>query len=271
MKSCLTCGRELAVSGSVCESCEAWAAALVETRPAADAAVESEAPAPQPHPPVAAATPAGSDPATGSRRHLTFIAAAVAAVALTGFALSARGGSTPDAPGVTAAPAASVAPARPAAPAAATETAMQQWSTENQSSWLDGRRQGAAFELISENVVKTWFGPTRPTLVIRCASQRIEAFVVTGSLKIDPRVEGKAVTIGMDGEPARTDHWADSDDHTAVFAPDPSAFTQRLRTARTLQVGYSPHSSSDVVAQFHVAGIDGLIAASKHCGASPRR
>ena len=181
--------------------------------------------------------------------------------------MSARGGSPPGASGVTDAPAAHVTPAPPSAPPA---TAVQRWSTENQASWLD-RRRGAAFELLSENIVKTWFGPARPTLVIRCEAQSIEAFVVTGSLKIDPRVEGKTVTISIDGEPARTEHWTDSDDHTAIFASDAAAFTQRLRTARMLHVGYSPHNSSDVVAQFHVAGLDALFAAaSKHCGASPR-
>lgn len=269
MKSCLTCGREIADSVSVCDLCEAWAAALVEARPADEAAHTSQASTAEGKPPVAAATTARAERATGSRRHLTFIAAAVAAVALTGFAMSARGGSPPDASGVAAAPPAHVTPAPPSPPAIA-ETAVQKWSTENRASWLDSRRRGAAFDLLSENIVKTSFGLARPTLVIRCMSQRIEAFVITGSpMKIDPRVEGKAVTISMDGEPVRTEHWADSDDRTAVFAPDPAAFTQRLRTARALQFGYSPHNSSDVVAQFHVSGIDGLIgAASKHCGAT---
>jgi hypothetical protein len=196
---------------------------------------------------------------------LTFIAAAVAAVALTGFAISARGGSPPEAAAVAATPTAHVAPVPPSATA---ETAAQRWSTENQAAWLDGRRRGAAFELPSETIVKTSFGPARPTLVIRCTAQQIDAFVITGPMKIDPRVEGKTVTIGMDGEPVRTEHWTDADDRTAVFAPDPAAFTQRLRTARTLQFGYSPHNSSEVVAHFHVAGIDALIgAAAKHCGA----
>jgi hypothetical protein len=243
VKTCPTCGCDIADAASACQACEAWAAALIE-----------------PH-------PADGAPATSSRRHLTLIAAAVAAVALTGFALSARGGAPPNASGVAAAPAAHVAP--PAPPATA-ETAMQTWSTENQASWLDGRRRGAAFELLSENIVKTTFGPARPTLVIRCESQRIEAFVVTGSpMRIDPRVEGKSVMISVDGEPIRKEHWADSDDRKAVFAPDAAAFTQRLRTARTLHFGYSPHNSSDVVAQFHVPGIDGLLgAAARHCGAT---
>jgi hypothetical protein len=271
VKSCLTCGRAIADSASVCDLCEAWATALVDARPPDDAADTSEAPTAAANPPVVAATTARAERATGSHRQMTFIAAAVAAVALTGFAMSARGGSPPDASGVAAAaPTAEVTPPPPSAPPATAETAVQRWSTENQASWLDNRRRGAAFELLSENIVKTWFGPVRPTFVIRCASQRIEAFVITGSpMRIDPRVEGKAVTIGLDGEPVRTEHWTDSDDHTAVFAPDPAAFTQRLRTARTLHFGYSPHNSSDAVAQFHVAGIDALMdTASRHCRAT---
>ena len=144
---------------------------------------------------------------------------------------------------------------------------VQTWSSENQDAWIDDRRRGTAFELLSENSVQTWQGAVRPSLVVRCTMKSVEAFVVTNSpLKIDPRIDGKTVTISMDGEPFRTEHWADSDRHTAVFAPDPASFMQRVRTARTLQFGYSPHNASDVVAHFHVEGIDALIAASKHCG-----
>ena len=276
MKPCPTCAREIADSANVCESCAAWAAALVEPQPADAAARAAEASTPKGEPPPAVATAAPAPRAAISRRQLTLIAAAVGAVALTGFAMSARGGSRPDAPAAAnaAAPAAPVTPA-PAkgAPVATTVSAVQSWSTDNQDAWLDNPRRGAAFEVRSENVVKTWFGAVRPSLVVRCVSQRIEAFVVTGSpLKIDPRVDGKTVTISLDGEPLRTEHWTDSDRHTAVFAPDPAAFTSRLRTARMLHFGYSPHNSSDVVAQFHVAGLDGLIsAAAKHCAASSRR
>ena len=271
MKSCPTCGCEIADSVSVCESCEAWAAALVEPRPDDDAAQTSKASIAESNLPVPVATTARAERVTGTRRQLTFIASAagaLAGVALTGFAMSARGGSAPSGSATATAPTAHVTPAPATAPPATADTGVQKWSAENQPSRLDRRRREATFELVSENVVKTWLGPARPTLFVRCTSQRIEAFVVTGSpMKIDPRVEGKTVTISMDGEPVRAEQWTDSDDHTAVFAPDPAAFTQRLRTARTLHFGYSPHNSSDVVAQFHVSGIDGLIAAApKDCG-----
>jgi hypothetical protein len=270
VKRCPTCGREITGSASVCDACEAWAAAVVESRPA-DEAVPSSTATPVDDAPVAAAT--ATVPASGvavSRRQLTLIAAAVGAIALTGFAISARGGSPSASTGTTAVPVAPVTPAPTTTPATTVAAAVQTWSADNHGGWLDNPRQGAAFELPSENVVKTAFGAVHPSLVVRCMSKSIEAFVVTGSpMKIDPRVDGKTVTISMDGEPSRTEHWIDSDRHTAVFAPDPAAFAQRLRTARALQFGFSPHNSSDVVAEFHVDGIDALMAAaSKHCGAT---
>ncbi|HET7695897.1 MAG TPA: hypothetical protein VFK57_09335 [Vicinamibacterales bacterium] len=202
-----------------------------------------------------------------SRRQITFIAAGIAAAALTGLAMSSRGGPASGAAAAAGAPAADARTAPAAAPAPTVARPVQTWSTENQATWLGGRRRGAAFELASENVVKTWFGPARASLVVRCAAQQVEAFVVTRSpMKIVPAVDGKSVTISVDGEPARTERWTDSDDHTAVFAPDPAAFVQRLRQARTFDFGYSPHNSSDVVAQFHVSGIEGLMAAARECG-----
>jgi hypothetical protein len=242
----------------------------VESRPDDNTAVPAEATAAKGDAPVAAASTVPPPAAAASRRQLTLIAAGVAgvaAVALTGFAMS--GGSPSPAPTAAAVPAADVKPAAPRTPAPPTASAVQSWSTDTRATWLGNRRRGAAFELLAENVVKTWSGPARPSLVVRCTSQSIEAFVVTGSpMKIVPRVEGKTVTIGLDGEPARAEEWIDSDDRTAVFAPDPAAFVQRLRQARTFDFGFSPHNSSDVVARFSVAGIDGLIgAASKECGA----
>ena len=274
VKACPTCGREIAESVNVCDSCAAWAANLVEARPDDTAAQAPKAPAAEGPAPVAAASTAPATRGAGSRRQLALIAAGVGAVALTGFAISARGGSTPNAPAAgAAAPAAEVRPAAPRAPAPATATAVQTWSTENRAAWLGNRRRGAAFELASENVVKTWFGPARATLVVRCASQSLEAFVVTRApMRIVPRVEGKTVTISVDGEPVRTEQWTDADDRTAVFAPDAEAFVQRLRQGRTLDFGYSPHNSSDVVAQFNVAGIDELLnGAKKECAAKPPR
>ena len=269
MKHCPTCGREIAEPASVCEACEAWAAALVQPRPADDDFGEFQ---PQSEPdPAPAAVPARPSAAPAPpRRRVLVIAGSVGAVAVIAMAIGfARGGSASNGSATPAGtPAAAAAPAASAPPAPA---GVQRWSTENQAMWVGNRRRAAAFELPAENIVKTWFGPVRPTLVVRCTAGEIETFVFTGSsMKIEPRAEGKTVTLSVDGEPMRTERWPDSDNHDALFAPDAPAFAQRLRQARTLRFGYSPHNSADVVAEFYVNGLDALIGgASKQCTAPP--
>ena len=172
-------------------------------------------------------------------------------------------------------PTLSAAPADPAAksPAPASDavipatSAKESWNADNRALWL-GRERGAAFELLSESTVSTWFGPTQPKLVVRCASRTTEVLVYTQSpTKIEPRVDGKTVTVSLDGEPAKTERWADSDDRRALFALDGAAFAQRLLHAQTLRFGYSPANAADVVAQFHVSGLAELLKpAARDCG-----
>jgi len=133
--------------------------------------------------------------------------------------------------------------------------------------WL-GDERGAAWELPAENVVQTWFGPSRPVLVVRCMSRTTDTIVYTGSpMMIEPHVDGKTVTVTVDNEEASTERWSDADDRVALFAPDGAAFAQRLLHATTLQFSYTPHNFSPVVARFHVAGLASLIERSaKACG-----
>ena len=200
-------------------------------------------------------------------------AAAAVGVVLLAVGMRDSGGPSPVVAAAAPAVTRSAPPAAPpVAPATATPSStpapVSTWNTEKQELWLGGRRRGAAFELPADNVVKTWFGPARPSLVVRCISRNVEAFVFTGSpMKIETRAAGKTVNLAMDDEPMRTERWPDSDDHDALFAPDSAAFTRRLVTARTLRFSYSPHNASDVVAQFSVSGLDALLkAAAKDCG-----
>jgi len=150
-----------------------------------------------------------------------------------------------------------------AVPATETET----WSTENRAFWL-GYRSGAAFQLLSENTVHTWFGPSQPILVVRCVSHTTETLVyIRSASRIEPHMEGKTVTVKIDDGPTETERWLDSDDHVTLFAPDGAAFARRLLGATTLRFGYSPHNADDVVAQFHVAGLGKRIASvATTCG-----
>lgn len=193
------------------------------------------------------------------------VAAMIGAGMITFAVLALRGGPSP---ALAAAESATGSAERsPAAAGAAPEISeTQTWSADNRRFWLADRR-GAAFQLLAENKVHTWFGPTQPVLVVRCASHGIEAFVYTRSAtRIEPQ-EGKTVTVAIDGETPRTERWTDSEDKVALFAPDGAAFVRALVRAKTLRFGYSPHNADDVVAQFHVAGLGRVMEpAARDCG-----
>jgi hypothetical protein len=147
-------------------------------------------------------------------------------------------------------------------------TATQKWSSENRAYWVGSRRHSPAFELPAENRVAVWMRQVRPTLVVRCMAKQPQVFVVTESaLRIEPQTEDHTVTFGFDNEPERTERWADSAEHDALFAPDGNAFAQRLTLARTMRFGYTPHNASPVVAYFQVSGLGPLLEpVARDCG-----
>ena len=154
----------------------------------------------------------------------------------------------------------------PAAPAAPIPT--QRWSTARRAYWTANQHHSDAFELPAESTVAIWLNYVRPLLVVRCIGKRTEAFVYTGSsLKIEPNTEDHGVTFRFDGEAGQSEHWPDSAEHDALFAPDGVAFAQRVMTAKSLRFGYTPHNAEPVEAQFQVDGLAELIApAAKDCG-----
>jgi hypothetical protein len=259
LKRCSECAREIEESATVCDGCAAW---MAEHLPAsADDVVKASA-----QEPSTRAEP--TIPTTGSginRRDLLLVVAVVIGAAVVTFALLfARGGPSANVSAATAA----TAPRQPAPAESSASLVLHKWSTDNRAYWLGNQRHGAAFELQADNLVQTWFGPVRPTLVVRCTARTLQTFVYTGSpMKIEPHAEGKTVTLSVDDEPAKTERWPDSDDHDALFAPDGIAFAHRLLGARSLRFGYSPHNANDVVAHFHVSGLGELLdPVAKECG-----
>jgi hypothetical protein len=259
LKRCPECAREIEESATICDGCAEWAAALVGS--SADTATTP--PVPEGSTAVAPATTNAVGSRAGRRVLLIAVVAIVGGALVTFALLGARGG-----PSSSVSAATPSAAAQPSKPGSSASVDVQKWSTDNRAYWLGNERHGAAFELPSDHLVQTWFGPVRPALVVRCTSRTIQAFVYTGSpMRIEPHAEGKTVTVSLDDEPVRTERWPDSDQHDALFAPDGAAFTQRLLHARTLRFGYSPHNASDVVAHFHVSGLGELIdPVAKECG-----
>jgi hypothetical protein len=169
---------------------------------------------------------------------------------------------------VAAAPPALVKPQRPVVPAVLHPPATQAWSSERRAYWTGNQRHSAAFELPAENTVPIWMSQVRPLLIVRCMSKKTEVFVFTGSaLKIEPDTDDHTVNFRFDDEQGSTTRWPDSAEHDALFAPDATAFAQRLMRARTLRFGYTPHNAATVEAHFEVSGLAGLLEpVARECG-----
>ena len=278
MKRCASCGREIAEPGTVCDLCERWAADHIAAPspvsptasgprvPPAPVAAMAKMTASSPQPQgIAAPSSSGRASKSGpSRRDLMLFVVALAVGGVITFAFVGSRSGSPSA-AVAAAPRVP-AKAAPAAPAAPVPT--QTWSTARRAYWTANQHHSDAFELPAENTVAIWLNYVRPLLVVRCIGKRTEAFVYTGSaLKIEPNTEDHGVTFRFDGEAGQSEHWPDSAEHDALFAPDGKAFAQRVMTAKTLRFGYTPHNAEPVEAQFHVEGLAELIApAAKDCG-----
>jgi hypothetical protein len=213
-----------------------------------------------------------AQPPSASRRPTPVVLGGLGAAALLVIALLARSGggaaaTTPASAGPGGAPASPAGrPASAAASAAASFT--QTWSGANSAYWVGNRRKSAAFELPAETIVPVWTRSVRPTLVVRCMGQSTQVFVVTESpMKIEPQTEDHTVTYSIDGEPAVSERWPDSDEHDALFAPDGAAFARRLMHARTFRFGFTPHNVPSVATDFNVGGLAALLEpVSKECG-----
>ena len=298
MKRCASCGREIPESASVCDACEKWAqyhvpaasstsvpdlplslptaapsvtppAATVST-PSVSAAALTAAPKPASTvPPTASptATPAAARKPAFGKRELTIAVAVIVGGGLLVFAaLAGRGTAPTTVVASTAAPGKRVpAVERPSVPV---RRATQAWTTTRRGYWTANQRHAAAFELPAENTVAIWMNYVRPLLVVRCMSKKTEAFVYTGSaLRIEPNTEDHTVNFRFDDEPSHPEHWPDSAEHDALFAPDPVAFAHRVMSARTLRFGYTPHNAEPVEAVFEVSGLtDAFAPSAKDCG-----
>ena len=233
-------------------------------------------PATGPQAPVnLAAAAAGVTPSSGrttSQRDQKMMAIGVGVVGVSvalGLLMAASG--TPGGPAagaptqVTSAPARKIAQTSPVANQV-TATFKAKWNSTNRD-WIGNQRKAVAFELPSESKVAVWQRQVQLTLVVRCLANRIDAFVFTQSpAKMEPQDGDHTVRIAFDGEAESVERWPDSDEHDALFAPDGSAFAQRLASARTMTFGFTPHNASPVSTIFNVVGLAEVMApAAKQC------
>jgi hypothetical protein len=206
----------------------------------------------------------GATPGARGRGLLAVVAAVVVTGSIMLAVLVARSG----------APAASTQPApvatttvAPAAPDPLPGVAVPKWTGEDAARWTGGARRSYAFEVPAEQEVEVWLRRVRPRLVVRCADGETEVFVFTESAaKIEPETEDHTVRYRFDADPEMVERWADSTEHDGLFAPLGASFAERLKGARTLAFGFTPHNAAPVSMQFPVAGLrDVLEPVEKGC------
>lgn len=280
VKPCIGCGRSIPDFARVCEYC----GYREEVQPRLPSLEVSSDDIPGP-PPASAAFDFSADdalepaqapvtvesapepvPAGSRRRDFTMITLAVVIGGVVTLALL-MSRAVPSAE-VAAVPVAAP-PVKAIVPAASAHT--RGWTTANSAVWTGAGSHSVAFELQAENTVPIWMRSVRPMLVVRCESGNIEAFVFTASAaRIEPQTNAHTVRFSFDGSADVTEHWADSEEHDALFAPDGASFARRVAGARVMRFGFTPHNAMPVTAEFQVGGLAELIAASPRGCGSPK-
>jgi hypothetical protein len=195
-------------------------------------------------------------PAGRSVRLLAFAMLATVAVGGTAtFALLARSDPAPAAPS-SSGPATAPAPTSRAIPA--DDPALPRGWKRNPE-WVGFRKRAVAFELPARNKVPIWLRQAHPYLVVRCAGRRLDVFMyMESAAQIEPQDGKHTVRLLVDDDPEIAGRWQDSDEHDALFVPEPQPFLARLATAKVVRIGYRPHNAAPVVAAFDVEGFNEL-------------
>jgi hypothetical protein len=113
--------------------------------------------------------------------------------------------------------------------------------------------------LPADEPVKSGFGETIPTLVLRYRSGRTSAYVVFDTFLGDGTAE---VQVQFGRDPVETQRWRISSDSRAVFVPgDALAFVERLKRCDFFSVRVTRGKSPSLTGVFTPAGIDVVVKA----------
>lgn len=100
------------------------------------------------------------------------------------------------------------------------------------------------------------FMASRPTLVMRCESNKTELFIDWGSFITTSTT---AVTTRIDNEKAATNNWEMSSDNQASFAPNSISLVKKLTGKDTLLARITPYGENPYTVTFDITGLDNAI------------
>jgi type II secretory pathway pseudopilin PulG len=117
------------------------------------------------------------------------------------------------------------------------------------------------------------------TLIIRCKGGKTDLYVVTGMpAEVEYGTDTNTVRIRLDDRKPVTQHWTESDDHEALFAPNPIGLAEEIAAAQTMLFEFTPFRETKKVIRFDLEGLKSQIERvsipckwSKKGGAEPER
>jgi hypothetical protein len=134
------------------------------------------------------------------------------------------------------------------------------WNVRTGTSTFDDSRR-VVLSLEAERVYRTRLGFHLPTLVLRCAEQELDVYVITGTPADIERgnLDGATVRLRFDDDPAETRNTSRSTDDEALFFGNSAALIERMSQARLLQFGFTPFNSPPVETTFDLRGLPGVL------------
>lgn len=122
----------------------------------------------------------------------------------------------------------------------------------------------------ADSAIRGWPAKeSTPTLMLRCAEKKTEAYVVTG---FRPDVEsgnldGATVLIRLDKEPAKSYQAGKSTDGETLFLPAPTSFIRTLTKHERMLFKFTPYNSNPQETTFDLRGLEKVLPPlRKACG-----
>ncbi|MGO9271438.1 MAG: hypothetical protein ACLQOO_14450 [Terriglobia bacterium] len=98
-----------------------------------------------------------------------------------------------------------------------------------------------------------------PTLVVRCDRLKTSVYVVTddpASQEFSDELSEHTVRLKFDALKPVTQTWTESQDMSALFAPDPIALARRLAQAKGFNFEFTSYHQGRLVLHFDLNGLD---------------
>jgi hypothetical protein len=136
----------------------------------------------------------------------------------------------------------------------------QTWHVDSGTSKMDGSST-VTLSLDAENKITGPFDTSRATLIIRCQERKTDLYVVTGmSASVEyGEYETHSARLRFDDSPPQAQHWSESTDNKALFAPNPISLAKRLASAKVFRFEFTPFDANPAISEFRVEGLSDLL------------